>query len=106
MNKIVIELTAEKEEETPEHSERVTHSTPGYAKAVRKVMEKAKGLWGWCTAKVTVTIIDGDKKKFTGTNYLGNCSYYSAEDFIKAGDYFDLMVREAFDEALALQKKG
>ena len=105
MNKIVIELTAEKETETSEHSEKVTGSTPGYAKCVRKVMKKAKGLWGWCTVKVTVTIIDGDKK-FTGTNYLGNCSYYSAEDFMKAGDYFDSMVKEAFDEALTLQKKG
>jgi hypothetical protein len=105
VNKIVIELAAEKEIETPEHSEKVTGSGPGYAEAVRKVMQTAKGLWGWCTAKITVTIVDGDKK-FVGTNYLGNCSYYSAEDFMKAGDYFDTMVKEAFDEALALQKKG
>lgn len=68
-------------------------------------MKTAKGMWGWCTAKVTVTIIDGDKK-FTGTNYLGNCSYYSAEDFMSGG-YFDTMVKEAFGEALnKMQKKG
>lgn len=36
MNKIAIELTAEKEYETPEHSEKVTGSAPGYAKVSEK----------------------------------------------------------------------
>jgi len=95
-NKLTITIEALAEDETPEHSERVTRSAPGYAKAVREVMKTAEGRWGWCTVKITVL---GGKRE--GTNYLGNCSYRSAQDFIKSSGYFQQMVDEAVAEATA-----
>jgi hypothetical protein len=95
-NKLTVVIEALAEDETPEHSERVTGSAPGYAKAVREVMKTAEGRWGWCTVKITV--LDG---KRVGTNYLGNCSYQSAQDFIKSSGYFQQMVDEAVAEATA-----
>lgn len=107
MNKIVIELTADKEEETPEQSERFfwrnhrTKSCSGYAKAVREVEKKAVGLWGWCNVEVRVTVKDGyDKAVASASSYLGNCSYYSAVDFAKNSGYFEQMVKEATKEAM------
>jgi hypothetical protein len=107
MNRIVIELEAEEEDESPEHSERVTHSTPGYAEAVRKVMKKAIGKWGWCTATVTVKVFDRYNRPIAeGTDYLGNCSYHSAVDFARNSGYFEDMVKEATEKALMKFKKS
>jgi hypothetical protein len=89
--KITITIEAQKEDETPEHSEKATGSAPGYAKAVRETMKKAEGLWGWCIVKVTV--------KDKGATYLGNCSYENAEDFIAHSGYFEQMVNEAVEDA-------
>jgi hypothetical protein len=97
--KIVITLDTEKENETPEHSEKVTHSAPGYAKAVREIMKTAEGRWGWCTVRVTAKV-----GKSEATSYLGNCSYKNAEDFIAEGGYFEQMAREAVEEASEKEK--
>lgn len=94
-NKLTITIEALAEDETPEHSEKSTGSAPGYAKAVREVMKTAEGRWGWCIVKITVL---GGKRE--GTNYLGNCSYHSAQDFIKSSGYFQQVVDEAVAEAV------
>ena len=98
MNKIIIELVANEEDESPEHSEKWTGSAPGYAKAVRQMMKKSVGKWGWCTAAVTVKVI-GERNKILDeeTEYLGNCSYLSAVDFVKNSGYFNSMVEEAIE---------
>jgi len=95
-NKLMIVVEALAEDETPEHSEKSTGSMKGYAKAVRAMMAKAEGRWGWCIVKVTVI---GGKRE--GTNYLGNCSYKNAQDFIEHSGYFQQMVDEAVAEAMA-----
>jgi hypothetical protein len=95
-NKLTITVEALAEDETPEQSEKRTGSMEGYAKAVREVMKTAEGRWGWCTVKITVL---GGKRE--GTNYLGNCSYKSAQDFIKNSGYFQQMVDDAVLEATA-----
>lgn len=100
-NKITITVEAEAEDETPEQSERRTGSMKGYAKAVRENMRKAEGRWGWCSVKVTATI--HSKPTQFGTNYLGNCSYLNAQDFIKNSGYFQQMVDEAIAEALEVR---
>ncbi|MFA5767373.1 MAG: hypothetical protein WC919_05600, partial [Candidatus Paceibacterota bacterium] len=93
------------EDETPEHSEKSTRSAPGYAKAVREVMKTAEGRWGWCTVKITALVCKAVGSEFggkqEGTSYLGNCSYKSAQDFIKSSGYFQQMVDEAVAEAVA-----
>jgi hypothetical protein len=94
--KFSLTLTTQPEEESPEQSERRTGSAPGYAKAVREVMETAEGRWGWCTVKIAVKA-NGKE----GTAYLGNCSYKNAEDFVKTSDYFQQMVEEALTEAIS-----
>ena len=43
---------------------------------------------------------DGEKELAEGTAYLGNCSYRSAEDFVKTSGYFEDMVKDATKEAL------
>lgn len=95
-NKLTITIEALAEDETPEQSEKRTGSMKGYAKAVREMMAKAEGRWGWCCVKVTV--LGGQRE---GTNYLGNCSYQNAQDFIKSSGYFQQMVDEAVEEAVA-----
>lgn len=100
IDKIEIIIEARDENETPEESEESTGSAPGYAKAVRGVMEKATGKWGWCVAVVRARAMD--KKGNTvgeGTAYLGNCSYLSAEDFANKSGYLPQMAKEAIEEA-------
>lgn len=93
--KIVITIVAQKEDETPEHSEKVTKSTPGYAKAVRKMLKTAEGLWGWCVVAVTAKLGNSE-----ATSYLSNCSYESAEDFASNSGYLTQMIEEAIQEAV------
>lgn len=101
INKIEITLEAIEEDETPEESERSTGSAPGYAEAVREVMEKATGNWGWCTARTTVRAISEEGKVVgEGYSYLGNCSYLSADDFILKSGYFPQKVEEALHVAI------
>ena len=97
-NKVTITVEAEAEDETPEQSERRTGSMKGYAKAVRENMKQAEGRWGWCCVKVTATV-NGKE----GTDYLGNCSYLNAQDFIKNSGYFPQMVDDAIAEALEVR---
>jgi hypothetical protein len=49
-------------------------------------------IWAWCTVKVTASW-----KGFTGTDYLGCCSYKSEKDFIRGG-YYEDMQRTALNE--------
>jgi len=93
MNIITIKVRALREDETPEHSEKQTGSAPGYAEAVRDMMRKADGRWGWCIVEVTVK--SGGK---IGKAYLGNCSYLSAQDFVETSMYFSDLVAEAMDD--------
>jgi len=97
-NKLTINIEAQEEDETPEQSEKRTGSMKGYAKAVRENMKKAEGRWGWCCVKVEATI--HSKPTRFGTSYLGNCSYLSAQDFIKNSGYFQQMVDDAIAEAM------
>lgn len=101
MSKIVVKITAEPEDESPERSEKRTGSAPGYAKAVREQMKKAVGGWGWCSARMEVKLSSGE----IGTAYLGNCSYLSAEDFVENSGYYSQMFDEAFKEALEQKNK-
>lgn len=57
--------------------------------------------WAWCSVKVTAEI-DGH----SGSDYLGGCSYYDGADFCQGGSYFDDMVSEAVEQALAARAKA
>ncbi len=46
--------------------------------------------WAWCCVKVTARYAD-----FEGTDYLGGCSYKSAEDFQSPDGYYPQMCSEA-----------
>lgn len=101
MNKITITISCQKEDETPEHSERVTGSAPGYAEAVREVMKTAEGRWGWCSVLVKATAERGSRSvDKEGRAYLGNCSYQNAEDFALHSGYLPQMVEEAIKDML------
>jgi hypothetical protein len=91
--KLTIIMEALPEDETPEQSEKRTGSAEGYAKAVRDMMKKAEGRWGWCCVRIKATL--GER---TGTAFLGDCSYQSAEDFFDNSGYFPQMLEEAVGE--------
>lgn len=93
-----IELIAEREDITPERAEKTQGLAPGFAKAVAEVRRNSKGLWGWCSVKLTVTFKEG-RKKLVGTAYLGQCSYKDEADFIANSGYFMDMVKEAIADA-------
>ena len=95
--KIVITIDTMAEDETPEHSEKVTKSAPGYAQGVRKMLKTAEGRWGWCIVRVTAKATDPGGEK-AGIAYLGNCSYKNAEDFASNSGYLRQMVEEAIQE--------
>ena len=96
--RIEIVIDAQDEDETPEQSEQQTGSAPGYAKAVRGMMDHAQGKWGWCAVTVTVKLVVGDHVIDEETNYLGNCSYESVSDFIMNSGYYKQMCQEALKE--------
>jgi len=101
VNKITITISCLMEDETPEHSERVTGSAPGYAEAVREVMKTAEGRWGWCSVLVKATAERGSRSvDKEGRSYLGNCSYQNAEDFALHSGYLPQMVEEAIKDML------
>lgn len=104
MNKIVIELETENEHESPGYFDKYTCSVGHEKEAVRKMKKKAVGEWGWCTAAVTVKVIDQHKNVDEETEYLGCCSYLSAVDFVKNSGYFNDMVREALDKIFRNRK--
>jgi hypothetical protein len=96
---MIINIKATKELCSPEEMERNQGFCKGFAESVRKMMEKAKGNWGWCEASVTVKFKDDNGKTLTGTDYLGGCSYIDEFDFIKNSGYFADMVYEAIRDA-------
>ncbi len=49
--------------------------------------------WAWCCIQVTLKF-----KDWSGTDFLGGCSYKSKRDFQEEGGYFPDMVSRAFDE--------
>lgn len=49
--------------------------------------------WAWCTAAVRATW-----NALEATDYLGCCSYESAEDFKRPGGYYQQMVDTVIDE--------
>lgn len=59
-----------------------------FIKIVREARKKSK--WGWCTVRLEVTY-----KGFSGTAYLGECSYASKEDFISNSGYYESMLNDA-----------
>lgn len=99
-DRIEIHLTPDEEHETPEDADRDIH-TDGYAEAVRDVMDRATGEWGWCSAHVNVVARKDEQIVGEGNAYLGHCSYLSADDFVRNSGYFDSMVEEAMEEALS-----
>lgn len=50
--------------------------------------------WAWCTVAVHVSLGDD----FTGSDYLGCCSYLSEDDFKQPGGYYADMVQRAAEE--------
>lgn len=93
-----IRLVAKKEDETPEHLEKVLGFFKGFAKSVRDMQKTSEGLWGWCRVEVIVTFKVGDKT-FQGVAHLGACSYASETDFVLNSMYFADMVAEAIENA-------
>lgn len=60
---------------------------------VKKILDDLEwNEWAWCTAKVTAKW-----RGFTGSDYLGGCSYQSKEDFCADG-YFADMQAQAFGD--------
>lgn len=82
-----IELDTLPEDMSPKRAEKQFGYTSGFADAVQSMMKRAKGRWGWCTARVTVTI--GGR---SAVDYLGQCSYESEQDFVSNSGYFMDMV--------------
>lgn len=53
-------------------------------------------VWAWASVEVEATItIDGHT--FTGSDYLGGCSYADAEGFVAEGGYYQDMKAGALD---------
>jgi hypothetical protein len=84
---------AEKEELTPIQSMKGggAEETELFNEAVKSAKQKASGIWGWCTVKVTGVLIDDNS--FTGVEYLGCCSYENKQDFVDSSGYYDDMCR-------------
>lgn len=92
--KIQIKLIAHPEDEAVEDAfQECREST-----LVREIIEaKESNLWKWCIIELRATY-----GPFSGSSYLGGCSYESGEDFKAANDYYDDMVQDAVME---LQKE-
>jgi hypothetical protein len=50
--------------------------------------------WAWCIVTVTASAHYGNEH-FYGTDVLGGCSYFDAEDFVNNGMYYADMQQEA-----------
>lgn len=103
--KITTVLKAVKEDATPEQLCKQHNFGPGWLHAVKKVIAAAKKLdakniWGWCSVVVTVTV-EADGGRFVGISTLGGCSYESETDFMKDDVYFNQLVDEATESAMA-----
>jgi len=91
-NFITFYFTAEPEENSPEYHEKQYGLNKGFAKNVRRNMEKDY-YWGWCGVNC-VGILNGIKEN----SYIGGCSYESKEDFINNSGYVDDMKQEIANE--------
>lgn len=56
--------------------------------------------WAWCSAHLTASYTAHDGTEFTYDDYLGGCSYESAEDFMQPGGYYDDMKDDAYRNIL------
>lgn len=57
--------------------------------------------WAWCTAHVTASAVDRETGRTVyGHDYLGGCSYKSAEDFKAPGGYYRDMCDDALKDLL------
>lgn len=55
--------------------------------------------WAWCTVKV-----ECNYRGFTGTAYLGACSYKNHKDFIANSGYYEDMKDKAYQELIRIIK--
>jgi len=53
-------------------------------------------IWAWADVEC-----QAEYKGFTGSDYLGACSYRNTEQFVRPGDYWDDMKAESKRELLA-----
>lgn len=67
-----------------------TGDAEDFITSVKKNLKNSK--WGWCCATIRATY-----KGFTGSAYLGQCSYLNKEDFIANSGYYDQLVAEAVE---------
>ena len=63
-----------------------------FAQAVKSMKDQSP-VWGWCV--VIVHVVWGP---FEAKQYMGECSYESADDFKENSGYYDDMVKEALSE--------
>ena len=104
----IVRFTPEPECENPEKC----FDLPEAVAHVRHLAEFSE--WGWCVVRCTVELkakacvqfadplSDDDYAQLcelVGTDYLGECSYESEEDF-RAGGYAEDMVTQALDDLL------
>ena len=54
-------------------------------------------VWAWASVRVSVTW-----RTYTGSAYLGCCSYASEDDFRESSGYFEAMREEAFEELMGV----
>ena len=86
-------VQTDKEHFTPKQSMKgcSQEEIDNFCDAVKEVLEKADGAWGWCCVKVTGVL--KDDIKFNNVECLGCCSYLSEADFMTPGGYYDDMCK-------------
>lgn len=98
----VVTFTVEPEEETDHPAACFATDDPAAdARLCTEILHRLAlcDAWAWFTAKVTATCtVDG--QTFTGTDYLGACSYADEDDF-RRGPYFEDMCATARERMLA-----
>jgi len=94
LDDVLVELYPQDEDETPRQADSAMSiaESESYAAAVEEMLAEAP-IWGWCVAVVKV-----EWGAFEEKQYLGNCSYRSADDFRENSGYYDDMVKEALSE--------
>lgn len=75
---------------------------PDLCRAIEKMVEMDE-LWGWCRVRVRADVMfDNAELAATGysSSWLGGCSYANEVAFRTAGDYYEEMCDEAFEDLL------
>lgn len=63
--------------------------------------------WAWCRVEVKAWWRNRyTLNAYTGSAYLGGCSYESEEAFTQSGDYLDSMKQEAYDDLISNIEAG